>query len=98
MIIACRSDAEKEKNEIIKITNNPNIIVKHLDLCSLKSVRQFAKEIHESFDRIDVLINNAGIGASYGLGRTVDGHDPLMQTNLFGPFLLTHLLLGESST
>ncbi|CAH1374908.1 unnamed protein product [Tenebrio molitor] len=87
------SNMEKSKLDIIKFTNNPNIFAKHLDLSSLKSVRDFASEILKSEDKLDILINNAGIGASEK-NRTADGLHPVMQINYFGHFLLTHLLIG----
>ncbi|KAJ3625732.1 hypothetical protein MTP99_016280 [Tenebrio molitor] len=87
------TDMEKSKLDIIEFTNNPNIFAKHLDLSSLKSVREFASEIWKSEDKLDILINNAGIGASEK-NRTADGLHPVMQINYFGHFLLTHLLMG----
>jgi retinol dehydrogenase-12 len=90
------TDMEDSKLDIIKFTNNPNIFAKHLDLSSLKSVRDFASEILKSEDKLDILINNAGIGASEK-NRTADGLHPVMQVNYFGHFLLTHLLIGTNS-
>jgi retinol dehydrogenase-12 len=64
------SNMEKSKLDIIKFTNNPNIFAKHLDLSSLKSVRDFASEILKSEDKLDILINNAGI---WSVGRKQNG-------------------------
>lgn len=94
VIIACRRKAEKERDQIIEETNNPNIIVKHLNLTRLSSVRKFAEEIKKEETKIDILINNAGIGLSTGIS-TEDGVDILMMTNHFGHFLLFHLLMGK---
>lgn len=94
VIIACRSKAEKERDEIIKETNNPNITVKHLDLCRFSSVRKFADDIKQEESKIDILINNAGIGFTLDT-LSEDGLDVIMQTNYLGHFLLTHLLIGE---
>ncbi|EFA12116.1 retinol dehydrogenase 13 [Tribolium castaneum] len=91
VIIADREDATKTKNKIIDLTNNTNIETKHLDLTSFQSIRRFAKEINETEDRLDILINNAGAG-SVGNKHTDDGLHITMQVNHFGPFLLTHLL------
>jgi len=38
-----------------------DVIIRKLDLASLTSVRQCAKEINETEERLDILINNAGI-------------------------------------
>lgn len=95
VIIACRSNAEKEKEEIIKETNNPNITIKHLDLSGFSSVRNFVENIKEEESKIDIMVNNAGIGFSLDI-LTEDGLDVVMQTNYLGHFLLTHLLIGKN--
>ncbi|XP_044753568.1 retinol dehydrogenase 13-like isoform X2 [Coccinella septempunctata] len=92
IIIACRRNAEKEINEIKKATNNPNITFKHLDLSRFASVRQFAENIKKEETKLDILINNAGLGYSDDV-LTEDGLDTVMQTNFLGHFLLTHLLM-----
>ncbi|KAG8002361.1 Retinol dehydrogenase 11 [Nibea albiflora] len=60
--MACRdlTRAEQAAEEIRRSTGNGNVAVRHLDLASLYSVRQFAKDFLDSEDRLDVLINNAG--------------------------------------
>ncbi|XP_047510477.1 retinol dehydrogenase 14-like [Pieris napi] len=94
VIIACRSikRATEAKDEIIKATGNTEVVYRHLDLASLRSVREFCEKIYKTESRLDVLINNAGAG---GLGnyKTEDGNHVGMQVNYFGPFLLTCLLL-----
>ncbi|KAK0058283.1 retinol dehydrogenase 12 [Biomphalaria pfeifferi] len=96
VVLACRNKdrAEKAKEEIIAKTGNTNVVVRLLDLCSLKSVRDFAKQIIEEEPRLDILINNAGTvsGGKYRV-LTEDGLETLFATNYFGPFLLTNLLL-----
>jgi NAD(P)-dependent dehydrogenase (short-subunit alcohol dehydrogenase family) len=62
------------------------------DLASLDSVRSCAKEAAERFDRIDLLINNAGVMAC-PLGKTADGFEMQFGTNHVGHFLLTNLLV-----
>ena len=81
--------------EILSICGNENVIVKHLDLASFKSVRKFAAEILESESRLDILINNAGC-ALFGKSYTEDGNECQMQSNHFGHFLLTNLLMGNN--
>ncbi|KAL3268363.1 hypothetical protein HHI36_007479 [Cryptolaemus montrouzieri] len=92
VIIADCVNGEKSRDEIIRKTHNPNIFYKFLDLASLRSVRQFCEDIKKSEKKIDILINNAGIGAS-AKTKTEDGLNYVMQVNYFGGFLLTHLLL-----
>lgn len=85
----------KERDEIMKQTNNPNVIIKHLDLSKFASVRKFAEEIKAEEPKIDFLINNAGVGHVDQNRTSDDGQDIILQTNNFGHFLLTHLLIGE---
>src|SRR4051812_39712228 len=59
-----------------------------LDLASLASVRTAAEDLRSRVDRIDVLVNNAGVMAT-PLGQTVDGFELQLGTNHLGHFLLT---------
>ncbi|KAK4875324.1 hypothetical protein RN001_011746 [Aquatica leii] len=93
VIIADKDNCESTKNEIINATDNPNVIVKYLNLTSIKSIREFSQDINETEDRLDILINNAGI-ANSAQDYTNDELQVTMQVNHFGPFLLTHLLIG----
>ncbi|HEX9012357.1 MAG TPA: SDR family oxidoreductase [Anaerolineaceae bacterium] len=62
------------------------------DLSSLQNVRELAAAFRKRFDRLDVLINNAG--AVYIRRReTVDGLEMGWAVNYFQEFLLTQLLL-----
>ena len=63
-----------------------------LDLTSLASVRAFAESFLGSHDRLDLLINNAGVMAS-PFERTTDGFELQFGTNHLGHFLLTGLLV-----
>jgi NAD(P)-dependent dehydrogenase (short-subunit alcohol dehydrogenase family) len=62
------------------------------DLASLDSVREAAKEANDRFEKIDLLINNAGVMAC-PLARTADGFEMQFGTNHLGHFLLTNLLM-----
>ncbi|TSK31392.1 Retinol dehydrogenase 12 [Bagarius yarrelli] len=94
VVMACRDllKAEKAAEEIRCTTGNGNVVVRHLDLASLISVRQFAQEYISTEDRLDILINNAGVMmCPYSL--TVDGYETQFAVNHLGHFLLTVLLL-----
>ncbi|XP_057374716.1 retinol dehydrogenase 11-like [Daphnia carinata] len=95
VILACRDirKADAAKDDIVRESGNNDVIVRHLDLASLKSVRKFAADILDSETRVDVLINNAGC-VTTEKKLTGDGLEYQMQTNHFGHFLLTNLLLG----
>lgn len=96
VIIADKDVSETAKQSILAETGNPNVISIYLDLSSFRSIRKFAENIKKSEKKIDILINNAGIGGS-PIKKSDDGNNNVMQTNFFGAFLLTHLILGNSS-
>jgi NAD(P)-dependent dehydrogenase (short-subunit alcohol dehydrogenase family) len=62
------------------------------DLSRLGEVRALAALVEERYDRLDVLVNNAGV-ASFRQALTPDGLGVTFATNHLGPFLLTNLLL-----
>ncbi|KRT80496.1 dehydrogenase [Oryctes borbonicus] len=96
VILACRNEykAQNAQKKIMKLTKNPNVVYKLIDMTSLSSVRAFAKEINETEERIDILVNNAGAG---GLGNhfTKDDLQISLQVNYLSGFLLTHLLIDK---
>jgi len=66
------------------------------DLSSLAEVRRLAEAVLARHDRLDVLINNAGIGTGPDPRRretSVDGHELRFAVNYLAGFLLTRLLL-----
>jgi retinol dehydrogenase-12 len=63
------------------------------DLSSLTQVRELAGEVVARHDRLDVLVNNAGV-ISAGRQLSADGLESTFATNHLGPFLLTNLLRG----
>lgn len=62
----------------------------HLDLASLESAREAAKTFEDTGRALDVLVNNAGVGA--GRGVTEDGFEIQFGVNHLGHFALTHHL------
>ena len=78
--------------EIKSLTQNSNVDLQLCDLSVLSSVRNLAEILKSKYEKINVLINNAGI---YKRKRvvTVDGFEEMFAANHLGPFLLTNLLL-----
>jgi len=78
-------------NKILKRFPQAKLTFIPLDNTSFESVRAFAKVFQEKFERLDMLLNNAGImGKPWTI--TNDGYDIQLQTNHLSHFLLTKLL------
>lgn len=101
VVLACRnvSAGQTALNQIFRdvsgdgkeiVENIPHLL--HVDLNSLQSVEDFAREFKSQFDRLDVLVNNAGImGKAYALSD--DGIEQHFAVNHLGHFHLTNLLM-----
>ena len=95
VIMACRDlkRSEAALNDIVERTGSKKVVLKQLDLASMKSIRKFAEDINKNEPELHVLINNAGVGCLPQLERTEDGFEMIMGVNHLGHFLLTNLLL-----
>ena len=95
IIFACRNKLKTEnviKNLPEKIQKNAVFV--QLDLDSFKSIEHFVMEIKTKYPKIDILINNAGVGGNI-IHKTEDGYISTFQTNYLGNVLLTLLLLDH---
>ncbi len=79
-------------SEIIAETGNNNVELMLADLSSMAEVKKLADTFKRKYDRLDVLVNNAG---ALFIQRkvTVDGYEMTFALNHLSYFLLTHLLL-----
>jgi NAD(P)-dependent dehydrogenase (short-subunit alcohol dehydrogenase family) len=94
-ILACRNmeKAQAALHQIQAEIPKGQAEIMQLDLASLKSVHKFADAFKSKYDRLDVLVNNAGIMmAPYG--TTEDGFEQQFGTNHLGHFALTGLFIG----
>uniref|UniRef100_A0A915CNZ4 Uncharacterized protein n=1 Tax=Ditylenchus dipsaci TaxID=166011 RepID=A0A915CNZ4_9BILA len=71
------------------------MIVMEGDLSSFDSIRKFAEEFDKKEEKLDILINNAGIMLYPKFEKTKDGHEMTWQSNYLGHFLLTEFLLPK---
>ena len=94
VVLLCRNPdrAAAAKSDIEGTVPGASLEIVLGDLGLQSDVRRAAKEIEQSLDHLDVLVNNAGIQLRK-LTRTSEGHDMLLAVNHLGPFLLTNLLL-----
>jgi NAD(P)-dependent dehydrogenase (short-subunit alcohol dehydrogenase family) len=79
-------------------TGNPNLRWLCADLSSLEEVRGLAARVAEEHERLDVLVNNAGIGTTDADGHeqrqvSRDGYELRFAVNYLSGYLLTRLLL-----
>lgn len=88
-------NAERGNEVVEEISENGGTAQLYLaDLASLDEVRALARRILDEQDRLDTLINNAGIGSGDGERReSRDGYELIFQVNYLSHFLLTDLLL-----
>lgn len=93
-ILACRSmdKAEAALAQIKAEIPDAQAEIMSLDLASQASVRQFADAFKAKYDRLDVLVNNAGI-MMVPYATTEDGFESQFATNHLGHFALTGLLI-----
>lgn len=84
---------EQVYNEIVKLVGKENVDQFIADLSLKSEVKKLAEEIKAKYDKLDVLINNAG--GQFGKNREVtsEGHEKTMAINVIAPFLLTYELL-----
>lgn len=94
VVMACRDPhkARSAADAIRADVPDASLELIDLDLADLASVRTFAGTFRESHDRLDLLINNAGIMMT-PYGTTDDGFEQQFGTNHLGHFALTGLLI-----
>jgi retinol dehydrogenase 14 len=94
VVMVCRN-AEKGKAALEAIrreSRSSQVDLLIADMSSQASVRALAEQIQQQYPRLDVLVNNAGGGASAAT-LSADGIEMTLATNHLGPALLTLLLL-----
>ena len=98
VVLACRtrSKADAARTDIVAAHPKAIVSVLDLDLASLASIREASESFAGDFDRLDLLINNAGVMAT-PRGKTADGFETQFGTNHLGHFALTGLLMPRWS-
>jgi NAD(P)-dependent dehydrogenase (short-subunit alcohol dehydrogenase family) len=100
LLLHGRSEARAQEavDAVRERTGSDRLRPYHADLASLDEVRRMADAVLDAEPRLDVLVNNAGIGtADPGDGRrleSADGHELRFAVNYLAGYLLTRRLLG----
>lgn len=96
VVLACRTPAKAEHaaDRVRALTRSSTITTLQLDQSSQGSVRQAAARLHAKHERIDLLVNNAGMLGSSRRALTEDGFEATFATNHLGVFAFTGLVLG----
>lgn len=94
VIILARNPEKSAKTvrNINEQTGNSNVESMLADLSVQKDIRHFAEQFMRRYQRLDVLVNNAG-AFNYKRQETIDGIEKTFAVNYLGHFLLTKLLL-----
>jgi len=93
-ILACRNAIKSTEAKVRIQTQHrgAKVEIQAVDLSSLASVQEAAASIRQRFDRLDLLLNNAGVMVP-PYGKTADGFELQLGTNHLGPFAFTGRLL-----
>jgi len=96
VVVAARSaeKAESAREQILAAAPQARVEPQVLDLAQLASVREFAATVAGDHERLDLLVNNAGVMMPPHQ-RTADGFELQFGTNHLGHFALTGLLLDR---
>ena len=91
-VVRNREMGQQACDSIVAGTGNDSVDMMLCDLSSMSTIRKFAEEFKGKYDRLDVLINNAG--AVFSKRQvTSEGFEHTLAVNYLAPFLLTHELL-----
>lgn len=88
-----QSKLQTVAQEIKTATGNKKVDITVADLFSLADIKRMTDEIKRKYNRLDVLINNAGAFMNKFRETTHEGYEKTIALNLFAPFLLMHALL-----
>jgi len=92
MVSRNRARGEMAAEEVIARSGNASVELLVADLSSQDSVRRLARDFLARYERLDVLVNNAGVYMPRRQ-RTADGLETMFATNYLAQVLLTNLLL-----
>jgi NAD(P)-dependent dehydrogenase (short-subunit alcohol dehydrogenase family) len=95
VVLAVRNQARGDivRARILGKHPGANVSISLLDLADIASIRAFAERTKATQPKIDILLNNAGLGMQAARAVTKDGFERQLGTNHLGHFALTGLLV-----
>jgi short-subunit dehydrogenase len=96
LVLSARRESElhRVKKECAKFIPEENILILPLDVAELSNVNEEAQKVIQKFERIDILINNAGVvQRSYVIDTSVELERKMMEINYFGAVILSKAVL-----
>lgn len=92
--MVCRNPrlGQEARDEIVRTTGNESVFLDIVDMSSQRQIREYVRAFHEKSDRLDVLINNAGVLLNERQ-ESEDGIEMTFAVNVLGYFLLTNLFI-----
>ena len=95
LLMVCRDAGRGEvaRQAIVAASGHEGVHLLVADLASQAAIRQLAAAVRERWERLDLLVNNAGT-AFPARRLSPEGIEMALAVNHLAPFLLTNLLLG----
>ena len=97
VIMLCRDEAKciNLRRKLLTWCKNGQVFCSKIDLESMNSVKECAKRLDDKLDKIDILVNCAGVMRIPKKTLTHDNLETHMSVNHYGHFVLTNLLLDK---
>ncbi len=96
LVMVCRNEAKAKaaREELLKSSPGATIDIYIADMAVIADVKKVADEILNNYERINLLVNNAGAHLMKR-EKSVDGYEMNFAVNYLGGFLLTNLLIDR---